>query len=487
MFLQKNELRDMRKFLIIGGGVIALLALAGWLFFRSGNLKSAVESSLINTAAKRLVTTTAERDIIPTVLGFDRPRTYLVLFLNNTELRPGGGFIGAYAVVTFEKGIPRVGKVEGTEIIDQGANPAVLPDPPDPLKEYLKVQKWYFRDSNWSPDFASSSAYALDLFRRQHGFKANEIDGVIGFTPTVISELLKITGPLTAAGQTFTSENFTERLEYEVEYGYAKRGIDFDKRKAILGELGASLLSKIKSNVWRQWNNYLALGMRMLLEKQLIMYSPDQTTEQVLSAKSWDGKMKSSEGDYLLWVDANLGALKTDVAIERKLFYRISPTESGFVAEARMRFAHLGSFDWRTTRYRDYVRVYVPIGSSLVKMTGGMKTDKSLLPGVVSEGIEHGRKWFGTFISIEPGKTAELSFQYTVDKNVAAAIARGDYNLMVQKQVGTAATPLTLGLDFGTRVESAHPGERPEKHGDARYDINTDLIVDRDFSVYLTH
>ncbi|MEK7102387.1 MAG: DUF4012 domain-containing protein, partial [Patescibacteria group bacterium] len=38
------------------------------------------------------------------LLGFDEERTFLVLLLNNTELRPGGGFIGTYAVATIRNG-----------------------------------------------------------------------------------------------------------------------------------------------------------------------------------------------------------------------------------------------------------------------------------------------------------------------------------------------------------------------------------------------
>ncbi|MGH7246431.1 MAG: DUF4012 domain-containing protein, partial [Candidatus Levyibacteriota bacterium] len=43
-------------------------------------------------------------DVYPSVFGFDKKKTYLVLLQNNMELRPGGGFIGSYAVVSVDKG-----------------------------------------------------------------------------------------------------------------------------------------------------------------------------------------------------------------------------------------------------------------------------------------------------------------------------------------------------------------------------------------------
>ncbi|MFQ6020279.1 MAG: hypothetical protein ACE5KW_05940, partial [Dehalococcoidia bacterium] len=38
------------------------------------------------------------------LLGFDRPMSYLVLGLDNTELLPGGGLIGVYGLITFHRG-----------------------------------------------------------------------------------------------------------------------------------------------------------------------------------------------------------------------------------------------------------------------------------------------------------------------------------------------------------------------------------------------
>src|SRR3989344_8002630 len=41
---------------------------------------------------------------LPDVLGFRGSKTYLVLLQNNTELRPTGGFMGAFALVTMDRG-----------------------------------------------------------------------------------------------------------------------------------------------------------------------------------------------------------------------------------------------------------------------------------------------------------------------------------------------------------------------------------------------
>jgi len=222
----------------------------------------------------------------------------------------------------------------------------------------------------------------------------------------------------------------------------------------------------------------------MLAEKQMVAYSTIPEEEAVIEAKQWSGTALKSDGDYLQWVDANLGALKTDAAIERQLSYVVTPTTGpNYEAAATMRYIHHGKFDWRTSRYRDYARVFVPLGSKLIRTTGAMETDRSTKPGVVDQGVENGQQWFGAFISVEPGRTGELSFHYELPSNIIEQIKENTYALLVQKQIGTIAPQLTLHLDFGKPVVAAQPGENADKRGDQAYDYTTDLRLDREFGV----
>ncbi len=467
--------------------IILLLAIGvagfGYWSIRSGNLQKLVANEVTN----KFVSNPAEKNLLQTVLGFEKPRTYLILFLNNTEMRPGGGFIGAYALLKMDKGNPSLLKVEGTEILDNTGKKDFESVPPAPITKYLKVSRWYFRDSNWSPDFSSSSEKSAELFLKQGGLgDVENIDAVIGFTPTVIEEVLKIHGPIKINGEEFTAANFTEKLEYEVEYGYKSKGLEFAQRKNMLRDLAYSLLSNLRYDVFKNWQKYYDLSQQLLKEKQVIFYSHNVDEQNILVSKDWAGKMKNNSGDYLLWADANLGALKTDAAIVRELSYSITPTNTEkFIATAKMKFIHQGKFDWRTSRYRDYARVYVPIGSKLIKANGAMEIEKSTKVGTIDQGIENGRQWFGAFISVEPGRTAELSFQYYLPENIVVSIKNGDYDLLTQKELGTNGVKLTLGLDFGKKITSATPGENQSKHGDSRYDLLTDLKEDRVFKVIM--
>jgi len=402
---------------------------------------------------------------------YSQPLTLLVLFLNNTELRPAGGFIGSYAVVKMENGRTELLQVQGTEILDNMA-PSFVSAPPDALRTYLGIDKWSFRDSNWSPDFAISAQKALELYKKEKGLSAEEIDAVIGFTPTVVENLLRLTGPISANGEEFNADNFTEKLEYEVEYGFADRGISFSDRKKMLADLAGALLARLKDEAWKQGTAYWQLGNRMLAEKQIVAYALNPEWQQMFSDEEWSGEMRKTTGDYWQWVDANLGALKTDAVMERNLDFAIKPIEGGYAARVTMRYTHGGKLDWRTSRYRTYARLYTPSGSKLIKAEGQFKNALGV-EGAYDQGEENGRQWFGAFTVVEPGKSGALTFEYELAPKVIEQVVLGSYNLLVQKQIGTLAPKLTLGLDFGKKLLS----------GNDRYEAILDLNEDREIKL----
>ena len=423
--------------------------------------------------------------IIPVIGGFDRPKTYLLLFENNTELRPCGGFIGVYAVVRVDHGQPSVLIIEGTETLDKGAPKDVRPVAPTPITQYLKVAQWYFRDSNWSPDFSVCAEQAMALYRSEHGVAATDIDGVIAFTPTVLEALLERTGPLTIDGLTFTAEKGVETLEYEVEYGYEKRGITTPERKKIVEPFFHSLMQRVVVDAILHSDEYVALLTQLVAEKQIMVYAIDTTVQRLVDVHDWSGRVSTTTGDYLLWVDANLAALKTDVAMKRTLQYTLTADTNGRVAATTsMRYEHHGMFDWRTTRYRTYARVFVPLGSTLTGITAQEGNTTIVIPKEkIDQGTELGKTWFGTFTQIEPGHEKTLAFAYVLPEYIQKNIHEGAYTLLVQKQLGTGTYGLTLGLHFGTTIRSAHPAEAKNQREDVPYDYVTDLSQDREFVI----
>ena len=74
---------------------------------------------------------------------------------------------------------------------------------------------------------------------------------------------------------------------------------------------------------------------------------------------------------------------------------------------------------------------------------------------------------------VEPGKSGALTFEYELAPKVIEQVVLGSYNLLVQKQIGTLAPKLTLGLDFGKKLLS----------GNDRYEAILDLNEDREIKL----
>lgn len=151
--------------------------------------------------------------LLPPMLGADEPRSYLVLFQNNAELRATGGIPGAFAVVTADDG--RI------ELTGQGSTGDIGPfdEPVLPLSEELLALHGeklgiFFQDINLTPDFPTVALLAQEMYRRESGVT---VDGVIGTDPVALSYLLASTGPVQLpGGEQITADNAVPLLLSEV-------------------------------------------------------------------------------------------------------------------------------------------------------------------------------------------------------------------------------------------------------------------------------
>lgn len=418
---------------------------------------------------------------IDELAGVGQDKQWLLLFLNDMELRPGGGFIGVYGLATVRDGELLSMDIADSYVVDRlvAFDPTYQLAPPAPMQQYLNVDKWYFRDINWSPDFSVSASDARQVFRQQHGhagLPVPQIDGVIGFTPTFASKIMQVTGPVVIDGTTYTHENLPELLEYEVEFGFVDRGVDYEERKDVVSELAEMVMHDLMHLPFSKYNELLAVFLEEIDSKHLLFYSTKEKTQQSFVDAGWAGKIRSEKvDDIVMFVDANLGALKTDRVMERSIDYKVVPSGDDYVATVTMTYDHQGSFDQFTTRYQTYARAYVPLGSELIR--------SSAPSSQVDVAEDLGFTSFGTMFVVEPGQTGQLSYTYKLPDSVADAIEKGLYQLAVFKQVGTKDSALTLGLDFGKNIQTASPEEERRNFGDTIYTQRANLNKDLLFTV----
>lgn len=395
--------------------------------------------------------------ILPPLLGYPQSKTYLFLLENNTELRPGGGFIGTYGLMKVASGEIVSLKTDNSYNLDAAAKHLKVVSPPAPLQKYLKANAWYFRDANWSPDFPTSAQQALTLYQREGGSK--NVDGVLAVTPTLISSLLRLVGPIKVGSATFTADNFTDKLQYYVDQGYAYAGQDLSQRKDIIGTLTAVLMNRLLSLPVVQWKDLFLLLSQQLEDKQLLFFMNDNSTQSQLEKLNWAGALQPADGaDYLLVADANLASLKTDPAVFRTYTYDLQVTAGQAEATLTIEYDHRGKFDWKTTRYNTYVRVYVPAGSTLIDSHGAQLREKSAKAGTVSTTSELGLTVFGAYKSVEPKTRSELVLHYRLPTTAAQQLAAGQYRLHVQKEAGLTQARFNLNLSTPQRTPHSTEG-----------------------------
>lgn len=175
------------------------------------------------------------------MLGMNAPKKYLILFQNNMELRPTGGFIGSFALITFEKG--RMNQIVVNDVYSADGQLKGHVDPPEPIRRYLGEANWYLRDSNWDPNFKSSAIKAEWFLDKELNQK---VDGVISIDLYLIQELLKITGPiyLSDFNKTIDSSNLYLTTQSEVEDNFFPGST---KKASFLTALSRSLITEIEN------------------------------------------------------------------------------------------------------------------------------------------------------------------------------------------------------------------------------------------------
>ncbi|MEK7203064.1 MAG: DUF4012 domain-containing protein [Patescibacteria group bacterium] len=452
--------------------------LDGWFFSWKDQINELKKQ--LSQAKLFLEKITPVSELLPAIAGYPEKAKFLIILQNNDELRPTGGFIGTYGIVEVDSGDITEFVTHDIYHLDMPIKDKLRVAPPEPLKKYLSVDYWYARDANWSPDWPTS-AKKIDWFyqieNKLNGQAEQEkFSGIIAITPQVIIDLLTITGPIEIDNVSYDKDNFQELLQYKVERGYISLGVPSWQRKEVIGEIAKELKIKLFDLPAKQWPKILAILNNNLDAKNILIYLADPAGQNLIKQQSWAGEIKNIKGDYLMVVDANMAALKTDAVINRGMEYKVDQSANGLFAKLKINYAHQGTFDWKTTRYRTWTRVYAPLGSQLIK-TSGFADNKVVVVN------ELGKTSFGGFISIEPGKIGSLYLEYKLPDDLNK-LANNNYNLYIQKQPGSSANQMVVDLNFLNSVKSYSPATLyTRKISPVEIKWEGDLKIDRSFNV----
>ncbi len=421
--------------------------------------------------------------LLPAMLGYPKTSRYLMILQNSDELRPTGGFIGTYGIIQTKDGDFERFETHDIYHLDMPVKDKISIVPPAPLKQYLGVDKWYMRDANWSPDYPTAAQEILRFYKMENAAlpkpdPINDFDGVIAITPELITDLMQLTGPITVEGETYTPQNFVDLLQYKVERGYVQLGVSSWQRKEVVGEIAKLIKERLLDLPLGRWPEMINLISNNVARKNILLYSNDQALQTLIKEQGWSGEVRHDWGDYLMVVDANMAALKTDAVMDRQIEYSLEEGNDNLKARLVVRYSHNGGFDWKTTRYRTYTRVYVPAGSRLINASGFSQ-------GEVAVAQELGKTYFGAFLSVEPGQIGQLVFEYELPSEILSNMRKfNNYRLTIQKQPGKHLSRLAVDLAFKNKIKSYSPANFYSTASEAsRLRANGDLTIDRSFFI----
>jgi hypothetical protein len=418
--------------------------------------------------------------VAPEILGADGPRTYLILALNEDELRAGGGFISGVGEVRVEAGQIVTMTFQDSYAVDDFSQP--YPASPEPMRRYMGIDIWVFRDSNWSPDFPTAARQAIALYRPGYSIS---IDGVIAMDQEAVRRLVDTIGPLEIEGteELVTGETVIAymRQSWAPEEG-EKLDLEWWKqRKAFMGALAQAIWAQVKSGDI-DWATLAQTSLHLLEEKHVLIYLEHPEAAALLAEQGWDGALRPTAGDYLMVVDTNMGYNKANARVHEEIVYEVDLRPSPPQATLTLIYTHTSTASYPCipeTRYDptyeqmmdrcywDYVRIYVPLGSQLLEATRVPVPGEALFsgeaePGQVSAQTAEEGPWttFAVLGLLSPSETQTRSFTWTLPADVVQwDVSEGTYLVRVQKQPGTWSYPLTVRVRLPEESEflSAEP------------------------------
>jgi hypothetical protein len=385
--------------------------------------------------------------VLSKALGYPTSKRYLVIFQNDGELRPTGGFMTAYAVLNLDAGRVRAEKSDDIYGLDRKFGRG-LPAP-EPIKKYLPlVDSWHLRDMNLSPDFRTSMETFKENYDKLDG--EYDVDGIITVDTEVLKRMVEVLGSIEVPEYgTFTLDNDPRcnipqiicELEFIVDKPLATEASN--RKSSILGPMMQEILRKSFSTGKSQWGNLFNTGIGLMQEKHILIYFANEDLQKAAESFGVAGRIKPYDHDYFHVNDTNFGGAKSNLYVTQEVEQEIHVADDGTVTKkVTLTYTHPEPADDCNLEsgglclsgiLRNWFRVYVPQGAKLTEALGSEVEVKS--------GEELGKAYFEGFFTLRPESKTKIVLTYELPKKFTAG---DDYKMLVQKQPGTHGWKYTI-------------------------------------------
>ncbi len=408
---------------------------------------------------KNVANFVSSSDLILKLLGQESKKRYLLLFQNNNEIRPTGGFIGSFALVDIDKGNIKKINIPGGGPYDLKAGLKVNVESPKPL--HLINPRWEFQDANWFADLPTSAEKLIWFYEKSGG---PTVDGLIFINATFLEKILTIIEPieLPKYNKTISADNFFQTIQESVELEYDKKE---NKPKQIIADLTPKIINGLLKSDKKQFTEILDLILTSLNEKEIQFYFTNFILEKAVLKNNWGGRLKDTDKDYLNIVSTNIAGEKTDAKIKQTANLEVNIKNDGSITNTlNITKTHLGKKgeNFYGVPNLDYLRIYVPQNSQLISASGFEKMPPELFTilhpeiyqkdptiafinktkKIESESQteifkENGKTVFANWFKIEPGETKTVTLKYKppFQLNLKKQNQQLDYLNLIKKEL----------------------------------------------------
>ena len=348
-------------------------------------------------------------ELLPSMLGADGQRTYVVILQNNAEPRATGGIPGAVIEVAVTDGRLQLGQYYSAADLNVPDVP-VAPLRDDELALFSENMALYVQNATYTPEFARTGELVAAYVERATG---RRIDGVISIDPVALGYMLEGTPAREVSGVTISGDNFADVMLRDA-YSIFPNPADQDEFFAVAS---AALFGDVVSG----GDSTVAGAQRALTEGRFAVWSDDAAEQAILETTRAGGDFLSRTSTAGVFLNDGSGSkigyyAQTEVegslrvcaasgeTIDGVLTVTVSHTYDGLVEDLPA-YVSGGGVYVAPGRFEANLVVYPPAGMSVSKLTANGEA-----AGL--RALQHGaRLATSTRVALEPGQTVTLRYE----------------------------------------------------------------------------
>ncbi|MFH0773479.1 MAG: DUF4012 domain-containing protein [bacterium] len=418
--------------------------------------------------------------LLPDILGEKNEQTILLLFANNMELRPGGGFIGSYGILKTQY----FGISEFTiyDVYDADGQLTAHVTPPGPIRDYLNQPHWFLRDSAFFPDFYDTYQQATFFLQKEMGL--GSWNGAALITTSAVKNIIGAFNEILLPdyNERITKDNFYIKTQYYAEHDFFPGST---QKKSFLSSLVKQLLSQTETANPLLLSSAIVEGFD---QKNMVLFMNSDIVQKNLDELFWSGRLATPfcpesvkdncYADFQFAMDANLGVNKTNFFIDKSYDVQTTIDDAGLVVtNLSITYANNSlSGVFPGGNYKNYFQILLP-ADSLVRE---VQIEGQQLSSYDSDTGKH--KTIGFLVEIPPQAKKTISLSYT--SSIKFKKGKATYQLVLQKQIGAQSHDVHFSLQLPKNMNLLNTNFSPlVKNSLILY--NTDLSTDRVFFIEL--